>query len=1061
MPTQFTCSKNHEMKAGSDPNSTAGKCSICLNTLLAGDDKNNKKEPSSCFDCNFSVCDRCCFLVEKQQQQKSEKAVVLEDPLSMCQRADYLLNTEVTNNKSVANTDEPLKLYHRALSIRLTLLGKNHEAVASTYRLLAQALKKQRHYLDSLSTYQCALQVYAIDDTTNDNTSSSRCSSSSAAKKTAKEIQQEMQQLMDTMVDAANYYMMQGLDLQARHIRNDALLQFECSYSLLAAIVAKVNEDNNSKNQGSHGKDTIMNDTSSSQLNVELADQSTKGDPTATTNPTALADDSVSSFPSELELSLSLCHVCRVLASIHVSASQYATALPFLQQAKRLLERVLGKEDQRTVAMASDVATLEALMKKLQAPRSPTKNRPNNQQHKGLQSSIKDEGDMDESCGQLLNWFERDDNADINNKDSNEPRAEDENSSKPLGISVHWIKWGLWKEIQEANLDPNSNVQAVIDEVILPKLSGESQTYLDIVDRKHTGPASVMVVHSNQCTVSDLINTLDDYCRTHEYNDKGVHVWLHYVCLPLPAQQKTPQKDVQALTANIGYVLAIMSPWFDPNVWKTPSCLWTIYVARQVSTCKLILALPPAQTAAVSDALLGDPSLLVAHLYKALDTIQITEILHDENENVDESDFTPAQKIFPRLHEIFRPWIRNILLSQVHEHCNTEEEEIQAIASNTTDDMEIHPSSKSTTIPTAYGQAALDVFKLQLCNKVGLLFWHYGEYKAALELLEDALTMSEAMNGETHDSTATVYQNIANVLSDMGRYEMALETYEKVLQIQQGRLPEFHPRLADICTKIGNLHRITRNLDTAMDYHQRALTMHGKLHGNHNNLSSADSYNDMANVFLDKGDRDAALKNYRKALKIQEAILDKSHPSLATTRNLIGMALKRRRDYDEALGEFNAALAIQKEVLGEDHVETAMTFENVASVMSSLDDLEGALEMYQKAKIVYEKVLGIYHPSTATVLQALGTIQNELDNVDDALQCFRAALEIRESVLGKEHLSVAETLRSLGILLFEIGDLDDALTELQKSYEIMESRLGSEHRTTKKLADTINEVLEA
>ena len=586
------------MTTGSSSSSSTNEslsCSLCLTSI------NTISSCATCLPCNFSICSSCCTLVSEQAETNttakggaSKALLILENPQSICQQADAILlnsrkpahktETEDTNSNPTTETmstdataaaaaettseedqaalERALSLYHKALSMRHAILGEKHPAVAATHHSIAKAFKGHRHYVASLEAYQAALRSY-----NNNNKTQHLEDESQAATGSTTQIQNEIHQLMDTMVDAANYYMMQGLELQARHLREDALVQFEYAHSLLASIVALV---------GSSSRVTIGD----SKMNYKEL------------NP---IDES---FPSELELSLSLCHVTRVIAGVHVSASQYATALPFLQQAYSLLVQVLGKDDQRTVAMASDVVTLQALMKKQHPHSKSVKSSSNNN---NSSTSMKDDHD-DNDEPQILHWFERDDYDDFDNGNEQKPgtgtmlESNDASSSQtaPLGISIDWIKRGFWREIQAANLDPNATMQDVVDKVIQPKIStSDTSVYLNGIDNGHTGPATVMIVYASTSTVGEIINTLDDYCRSHSFDDKNVHVWLASLCQSPSSSLITSSEHLQALMTNIGHVLAILSPWYDPLVWKTSSCLREIYLAHQISRCKLTLVLPP------------------------------------------------------------------------------------------------------------------------------------------------------------------------------------------------------------------------------------------------------------------------------------------------------------------------------------------------------------------------------------------------------------------------------------------------------------------------------------
>lgn len=917
-----------------------------------------------------------CSCTGQEKDTDKDTSIALANAQELTQRAQELLTNVPPPSNQEQPQEQPMDLLQQALRIRQSVLGDSHAVVAETHCLIAGAWISQRHYALGLDHYGLALDIL--------RNSSDESTKRSDTATTVSSLQNDISALLDTAVETANYSMQQGTEAQARQQPAEALEHFEYAHGLLGAVLKH----------------------SSSSANEE-----------------------------ETKLnSLAFCDVCRVIASVHVSHSNYQQALAFLQQAHGVLEPLLGKKDPRTVAMASDVQTV----KKLANHKRP------------------------DTAQDVLQWFEQED---YNNTEREDVVAtqQDDDGDKPLGVSIDWIKRGFWEEIQAASLDPSATIQQVIDGVLIPKQqqSQESQAYVEQLDSQYTGPASLMLSYADQSTIADIVNTLDDYCRTQALDDRTVNVWMECLCrwssstsaFPAaekkeeekqsdpnddPPQQLLPPEEEEALQtriSQIGHVLAILTPWFHPRMWNEPYGLQEISLAQHTDGCKLTLVLPPAENAAVSDALIGDPSWPIARLYQAMGELPVDQ------------------------QRIFRPWIRNVIQAQVKEHCNpTEDNELQQTGSS----RSLLSVASNSSINGETEEQAMDVFKLQLCNKMGLLFWQYGEYKTALELLEDALTMTESVYGESHESTATVYQNIANVLSDMGRYTMALETYLRALRIMETASQQQHPRIAGLCTKLGNLYRMTDQLNKAMEYHQRALTIQVKLHGSTHNLAAADCYKDMGNVFFSKGDNQAALMEFRKVLGIQQNVWqDKSHPTLAATHNQIGLVLQAKGDYVGALKEYRTAVSIQEEALGMDHVQTAMTYDNIASVLECQDDWEGALEISTKAQAIYRTCLGANHPTTAAAWHAMGGIQNELDQVEDSLQSYHKALAIRQSVLGMEHPQTAETLQSIGTILFEIGDLDEALVELRKAFDIVEPLLGIEHPTTKGLADTINAVLEA
>jgi tetratricopeptide (TPR) repeat protein len=1062
--------KNGDINEGSHDELS---CTVCLTeiTTVKSPSTTNLSDVGSvaCETCRFSVCAECCTKKISQQSQEQEDAIqdkaviidsddddddgsviILEDPQTMCQQATELLqqlsssrrdevqesldaqdSPESTPTSNSSAYHQAMELYQQAFQIRYTVLGPNHITLAGLHCLIARALASQRHYTTAMENYTRAMRIYSSsNDSIKDKDNTVRDDTNNITQ----QLQKEMAYTLDTMVEAANAAMMQGFEFQANNHNQiePALYQFEHAHSLLASVLQNTPAD------------LIVID----EEDVEKASVSEE----------------------TKHHTLAFVDVCRVLASVHVSLRDYGQALPYLQQAYCVLVPLLGMEDPRTRAMASDKATVQALAIK--------QNKSNNL------SFVSGDNNVIDNIAEVMHWFERDDyssNNDINNnsidteEDGNDNFAtstseHSTNNDHPtanttfLGISVNWIKRGFWEELQASNLTTNDTMLTVLEKVIRPKCVTQTvSSYRASLPTKHTGPASLLISYVDESTVADVINSLDDFCRTHGHKDESVHVWMHGLCEPLADDENRSSnavnndqrsKALHQRISSIGHVLAIMTPWTHPLIWNQAACLSEIYAAHQIRGCKLTLVLPPAQTAAVFDALVGDLYAPIATLYKALDDLRV--------ESSDPSLAIKPHQITQGLQGIFHSWIRNVLKAQVQEHCIFNADAVNSAATAVMVADENNPPTRRPSITLADGkEIALEVFQLQLCNKMGLLFWNYGEYKAALELLEDALGMTERMYGEEHESTATFYQNIANVCFDMGRYEVARQTYHQVLILMEALLPEHHPRIGGMCTKLGHLYRIIDDFDKAMEYHQRALTVHVKHHhGSSHNLASADSYNDIGNVLYSTGNNDAALIEFRKALGIQQSILGTGkHQTLALTHAQIGMVMKAKGNLEDALKEYQTAAMIQEASIGTDHVQTAPTYENLTSVFRCQDNLDAALEVCRKSKDCYDKALGAYHPTTATAWQTLGAIQNDMDMVEDALQSYQTALEIRESLGDVQQ--TAETLQSIGTLLFEVGDPDEALVTLRKAFDILEPILGIDHPSTTGLADMINNVLEA
>ena len=79
----------------------------------------------------------------------------------------------------------------------------------------------------------------------------------------------------------------------------------------------------------------------------------------------------------------------------------------------------------------------------------------------------------------------------------------------------------------------------------------------------------------------------------------------------------------------------------------------------------------------------------------------------------------------------------------------------------------------------------------------------------------------------------------------------------------------------------------------------------------------------------------------------------------------------KKGDYDAALEYYNKALDIRKQVLGENHPDTATSYNNIGAVYLRKGDYDAALENYNKAKVVLEQILPNTHPYILSIKRSI------------------------------------------------------------------------------------------
>jgi len=299
-------------------------------------------------------------------------------------------------------------------------------------------------------------------------------------------------------------------------------------------------------------------------------------------------------------------------------------------------------------------------------------------------------------------------------------------------------------------------------------------------------------------------------------------------------------------------------------------------------------------------------------------------------------------------------------------------------------------------------------------NIIGLLYSSQGNYAAAFENHQKALTIWKKNLPENHPYIAASYNNIGLLYSNQGNYAAALDYQQKALAIRKKTLPENHPDIAKSYHNIGLLYSNQRNYTAALNYHQKALAIRKKtLPENHPDI--AQNYNNIGVVYFDQKKCAAALDYYQKALAIYKKILPENHPDIARSYNNIGVVYDRHRNYTEALDYFRKALAIRKKTLPENHPDIAQSYSNIGMVYRGQRNYTEALDYLQKALAIRKKTLPENHPFIASSYNNIGITYFSTGKYKIAYDHIKKAYEMARLKRGEKHPSTKRYLKNLKI----------------------------------------------
>ena len=348
------------------------------------------------------------------------------------------------------------------------------------------------------------------------------------------------------------------------------------------------------------------------------------------------------------------------------------------------------------------------------------------------------------------------------------------------------------------------------------------------------------------------------------------------------------------------------------------------------------------------------------------------------------------------------------------------------------------------------------------------------------------------------EDTARQHYIIGDNLRHKGFYEDAIDELEKALDIREALLGPWHVDTGKTFYALGLAKRATKEYREALGHLHSAVKAFEETEGRVETkgklpnakqlmidckLNLARTHHSQGVDYQRSGDYDASIVEHRKAQAIREAYLGSNHLETARTYYVLGCALSDRGDFDEALAELRRCYRVRTMVFGKEHMDTMEVLGNITTVLSVkgnvapdqiaeyrlqigrsiYHELQGetylqqqqyddAMAEYRTALTLEEQCLGELHPTTLDLYLRMADVFGLMGDLEASLKEYRSAILIYEQLMGKFHVKVASTYNKLAGLLMEKGEYETALSFYCKAYGIYDSTLGNQENTVEALA---------
>lgn len=193
----------------------------------------------------------------------------------------------------------------------------------------------------------------------------------------------------------------------------------------------------------------------------------------------------------------------------------------------------------------------------------------------------------------------------------------------------------------------------------------------------------------------------------------------------------------------------------------------------------------------------------------------------------------------------------------------------------------------------------------------------------------------------------------------------------------------------------------------------------------------SESYINLGDAYLNRGDYDIALSNYNKSLQIHELLKDKQ--AAGADYNNIGYAYVKKGDFSLALQMLEEAISLHQN--NDDKEGLAIAYNNIGLAYWNQSDFANALNYFLKALKLFEEIGN--KTRLAKCYNNIGNINVSQGNYPEALKYYFLSIKIAEQLQNK--IDLGFTYNNIGMVYVQQNKTDEAIQFFEKSLAICQS----------------------
>ena len=336
------------------------------------------------------------------------------------------------------------------------------------------------------------------------------------------------------------------------------------------------------------------------------------------------------------------------------------------------------------------------------------------------------------------------------------------------------------------------------------------------------------------------------------------------------------------------------------------------------------------------------------------------------------------------------------------------------------------------------------------------LYFRIDDYASSLPLYLEYLKISEQDNNE-QSRRAMAQHDLASIYLRLGKLDESREYFSRAMKFWNQSSKQFSEEILEAQDLKARLERESGNIKESLTIFENAIQQR-LTQSSKPNMDLGFLYNNYGTTLFRIGELTQAQEAFKNAMQVWKSIgRTQSNDALNSLNNLASIAAIQKQ-YPDAIKKFREALAIREALYGES-AATAALISNLAKMLLEVGKLEEATSLLQRAITMANKFAGKSSPLSFAANFGLVKALTLNGKLEKATQLASSLLASAKKTFGDKAtytgLAIIEVARTQ-IANQQVSNARASLNEARKIFEPMGARMTRQLELIDSLAKQIN-----